>query len=232
MNPEAFRTRLRAGFGFKISSRKKTMVILLMLICLISPFGQSSQTMAPNEIGVNLFQEPYTQIQDLQPVIKNKVAPRIGFKPLQERYTRIQDIQPVIKNSGNHSIFLSSRNSKARLRRLNEATGELEDCGGWAATCGSALNDPPIEIKPGKELSVEISGAMPQDGQPCFQKLTTFINGRRNGTDTSKNSQKLPEPASTTSKKWKYKLVIVLYVGTLLSDANIVESDWFQFGDE
>lgn len=210
------------------------MVTLLMLICLISPFGQSPQKFTPNEIGVSLFQEPYTQIQDLQPVIKNKVAPRIGFKPLQERYTRIQDIQPVIKNSGNHSIFLRSRYSKARLRRFNEATGELEDCGEReVATCGNAaLNDPPIEIKPGEELSVEISGAVPQDGQPCFQKLTTFINGRRNGTDTSKNSQKLPEPASTTSKKWKYKLVIVLYVGTLLSDANIVESDWFQFGDE
>ncbi|HND21254.1 MAG TPA: hypothetical protein PLB18_17925 [Acidobacteriota bacterium] len=214
------------------------MVTLLMLICLISPFGQSPQKVAPNEIGVNLFQEPYTQIQDIQPVIKNKIVPRIGFKPLQERYTQIQDIHPVIKNSGNHSIFLSSRYSKARLRRLNEATGELEDCGGWAATCGTAmLNDPPVEIKPGEELSVEVSGAVPQDGQPCFHKLSGYISGLRTGTDTSRNSQKLPELASTTSKKWKYKLVIGFYkksweMGTMPWDAIIVESDWFQFGDE
>ncbi|MBI4751701.1 MAG: hypothetical protein HY774_24730 [Acidobacteria bacterium] len=74
------------------------MVTLLMLICLILPFGQSPQPMAPHEIGVKPLQEQYTQIQDLQPVIKNKIVPKIGFKPLQDRYARIQDIQPVIKN--------------------------------------------------------------------------------------------------------------------------------------
>lgn len=214
------------------------MVTLLMLICLISPFGQSPQKVTPNEIGVNLFQEPYTQIQDLQPVIKNKVVPRIGFKPLQERYTRIQDIQPVIKNSGNHSIFLSSRNSKASLRRLNETTGELEDCGGFTATCLTAfLNDPPVEIKPGEELPVEVSALVLQDGQLRCHLLAARINGFRTGTDTSKNSQELPKPASTASKKWKYKLVILLYgksweIGNLPPYPNIVESDWFQFGDE
>lgn len=214
------------------------MITLLMLICLGLPFGQSPQTMAPNEIGVKPLQEQYTQIQDLQPVIKNKVTPRIGFKPLQERYTRLQDIHPVIKNSGDHSIFLSSRNSEARLRRFNETTGELEDCGGFAATCGTAMfNDPPVEIKSGGELPVQVSGSVPQDGQPCFRKLTTVINGRRSGTDSSNHSQKLPEPASMTSTKWKYKLVIFVYgksweMGTLPPEPRTIESDWFQFGDE
>lgn len=187
------------------------MVTLLMLICLILPFGQSPQTMAPNEIG---------------------------FKPLQERYSRIQDIQPVIKNSGDHSIFLSSRYSKAFLRRFNEATGELEDCGGFIATCGAAaFNDPPVEIKPGGELPVEVSASISQDGQPCCKPFGSIINGLRSGTDSSKNSQKLPEPASTTSTKWKYKLIIHWYgesweMGTLPPERRTVESDWFQFGDE